>query len=204
MAHLQSQICVGTSVVRCPSVRAGTHWWRRRKSTKPKANKVADFRLCCRIFANLPSICRRQRCRQIWTRSTWSTLSKVGDFCRLNVERPFDFVSSVYGANSKSHSRLSRLSTKSTASSSTLSPAVCTTVFGQHFVVAIFLFSWLCSKSYIWQHLTSLQNKREIIGENYRSTTYNVTSSNRNACRNAAAKSERLHNLTASILIFFK
>ena len=59
MAHLQSQICVGTSVVRCPSVRAGTHWWRRRKSTKPKANKVADFRLCCRIFANLSPICRR-------------------------------------------------------------------------------------------------------------------------------------------------
>ena len=45
--------------------------------------------------ADLSPVCRIRRCR---TCLTLSTLSKVGDFCRPNVERPFDFVASVYGA----------------------------------------------------------------------------------------------------------
>jgi len=40
---------------------------------------------------------RHRSCRQSETCSTRLTLSKVGNFCRPNVKRPFDFVTSVYG-----------------------------------------------------------------------------------------------------------
>ena len=39
--------------------------------------------------------------------STRSTLSKVGDFCRPNVEHPVDFVASVYGGAKATRSTLS-------------------------------------------------------------------------------------------------
>jgi len=45
------------------------------------------------------TVCCSWRRRQSWTCSTQSTLSKVGDLCRLNVKRPFRFVASVYGSN---------------------------------------------------------------------------------------------------------
>jgi len=68
---------------------------------------------CCRnrqqIGNNLNSTaCRGRHCRQL------------GRLCCLNVERPFDFVASVYGAKETRWTR--RLSTKSTVLNSSLSP----------------------------------------------------------------------------------
>jgi len=55
---------------------------------------------CCRLvwLSQLCQFCRGQHCHQSWTYSTRSTLPKVGNFCHPNVERPFGFVTSVYGA----------------------------------------------------------------------------------------------------------
>jgi len=55
--------------------------------------------------------CHGRHCRQSWTCSTRLTSSKVSDFCHPSVERPFDFVTSVY--RSKQHGRLSIGSTVS-------------------------------------------------------------------------------------------
>ena len=56
---------------------------------KVRVDKVVDFRFCRRLVeSQLSPACS--------TCSTRSTLSKVGDVCRPNVERPFDFDASVY------------------------------------------------------------------------------------------------------------
>jgi len=79
-----------------------------RQNRRQIGDKV-DSRLCRRFVAGLSKVdcrrlvrlcrpCRSRHCRQSWTCSTRLTLSKVGNFCRPNVERTFDFVASVYGA----------------------------------------------------------------------------------------------------------
>jgi len=67
----------------------------------------------CRRLVHLCRLCHGRHCRQSWTCSTRLTGSKVGNFCRPSVERPFDVVVSV---------TRSTLSTKWTVSNSTLSP----------------------------------------------------------------------------------
>ena len=70
---------------------------------KPSVAKTGDkwrrfVEVDRRRLVRLCRPCCGRRCRQSWTCSTRSTLSKVGHFCRPNVERPFDFVASVYWA----------------------------------------------------------------------------------------------------------
>jgi len=69
---------------------AGTLWsspWWRRFDFVARPYKLAT--------KSNSTACRGRHCRQSWTRSTRSTLSKAGDFCRPNVERPFDTRSTV-------------------------------------------------------------------------------------------------------------
>jgi len=76
------------------------------QSTKPKVNKVVTLSPICSHFVESrlspahsnSTVCRERHCRQRWTCSTRSTLLKVGDFYRPNVQHLFDFVASVYWA----------------------------------------------------------------------------------------------------------
>ena len=97
------------------TLKPGTHWWHSRQlpklATKSTVDFVADLSPVCRksTVAGLFDFVKRvtvdivdkgRHCRQSWTSSTQSTLSKVGNFCRLNVAHPFDIVASVYWGQS--------------------------------------------------------------------------------------------------------
>jgi len=98
-------------------------------------------RLCCRFWRQIgnnlnSTACRGRHCRQLGR-----ICRQYGRLCRPNVERPFDFVESVYGP--KRHGRLCRFSTKSTVLNSTLSP-LCTGLYVAHEVEATHLHLHTC------------------------------------------------------------
>ena len=74
-------------------------------SNKVKSQQIGDrleSRLCRRFVKGKQSPARGRHCPQSLTCSTRPTLSKVCDFCRPNMERPFDVVASVCGLWSQS------------------------------------------------------------------------------------------------------
>jgi len=95
-------------------LRAGTHWQQSWKSINRW--QIGDTgRLCRRFVESQLTSDRGWHCRQTWTRATWSTSTKVGDFCLRNVKNILSLCCRCVQDQIDT-------STKSTMSNTTLSP----------------------------------------------------------------------------------